>query len=229
MANSHDTLVDTLTIVHAALRRGLSSIVKFSGSALDDADRAPFVDFTTRYLDFLTSHHVGEDKVLFPGLQKAFARKDSAEANEAARSARIREEELAPVVDLMKTMREQVAKVSKGGSPKALGELHEAAIKLQEALIPHLDAEEKDLGGSLLKPLMSADAVGGLNDALLGYEKKNGSAKGLMLFIHSLDAREQVVLFGDLPWILRRVIIKWIWARGYRPLLKFSYSQASAL
>lgn len=227
MKKDHDTLVRLLGIAHAALRRSLASIIKFSSSPLPADEQAPFIDYVTRFLEFLHTHHAGEDAVLFPGLSKLFERA-GAPGQDAIRALRTWGAEHTPVVDMIKAMREGVSRLG-GGSPDALGELHAVAGTLQETLIPHLDNEEKGLAGKLLAPLVSVDELSALGDALLSYEKKHTSAKVLMFFIHSLDAHEQVEFFGELPWVIRRVLIKRIWAPGYRPLLKFSYAQASAL
>jgi hemerythrin-like domain-containing protein len=227
MKKDPEALLRLLTIAHAALRRSLASIIKFSSSPLPASDQAPFIDYVTRFLEFLHTHHGGEDEVLFPGLSRCFERAGAA-GQEAAQALRVWGAEHTPVIDMIKAMREDLARLS-GGSPEALGHLHAAAGKLQETLIPHLDSEEKGLTGKLLAPLLSLDEMSALGDALMKYEQKHSGSKILMFFIHSLDAHEQVEFFGELPWIIRRILVKRIWAPGYRPLLKFSYAQASAL
>jgi hypothetical protein len=50
----------------------------------------------------------------------------------------------------------------------------------------------------------------------------------LVLLVHALSDDEQKAQLGKMPWLVRKVLLKKIWARGFRPCLKFAHNSRIA-
>jgi hypothetical protein len=46
----------------------------------------------------------------------------------------------------------------------------------------------------------------------------------LVLLVHALTDEEQQAQFGGMPWIVRKLLLKRIWARGFRRSLKYAHN-----
>jgi hypothetical protein len=50
-----------------------------------------------------------------------------------------------------------------------------------------------------------------------------------MLLVHSLTDAEQKDQFGAMPWLVRKVLLKRVWARDFRSCLKYAHNASIAL
>jgi hypothetical protein len=50
----------------------------------------------------------------------------------------------------------------------------------------------------------------------------------LMMYLHGLTDEEQTH-FSTMPWFVRRVLVKRVWARGFRGSLKFAHNPSIAV
>ena len=49
------------------------------------------------------------------------------------------------------------------------------------------------------------------------------------MLVHALTADEQKAQFGAMPWLVRKLLLKRIWARNFRGCLKFAFNPAVAI
>jgi hypothetical protein len=104
-----------------------------------------------------------------------------------------------------------------------------ASAAVRALLFPHLDAEETALDEPTLARVISGDAALGLVTSLSKHGQKAGGPRVLMFLVHGLTDDEQRAQFAAMPWLVRRVLVKRVWARGYRPLLKYAHNPSIAL
>jgi hypothetical protein len=50
-----------------------------------------------------------------------------------------------------------------------------------------------------------------------------------MLLVHSLTDDEQKAHFGGMPWLVRKLLLKRIWAGSFRGCLKYAHNPSIAL
>src|SRR5262249_13809915 len=113
-----------------------------------------------------------------------------------------------------------------GGSRETL---HRTAREVRDVLFPHLAAEEAALDGSGLAKLLRADEVSALEVASSKHGQRVGGPRVLVLLVYSLTDDEQKAQFGAMPWLVRKVLLKRIWARGFRRSLKYAHNPSIAL
>jgi hypothetical protein len=212
-----------LTRVHAVLRRSLDTIVRVASAPVNDADRAAFAEFTERFVRFLEVHHDGEEEVIFPAVSAAAAR-HSLDAPAASVVAWRADHER--LLTRLATLKAACAPFRAGGPAEPL---REAAVGVRELLIPHLDAEEAMLDGALLAKLMSMDEAMAMLAAASKHGQDHGGPKVLMMFVHGLADDEQRAHFAQIPWFVRKVLMKRVWSRDFRPCLKFAHNRSFAL
>jgi hypothetical protein len=94
----------------------------------------------------------------------------------------------------------------KSGGPQE--PVAEAATLVRAQLFPHLDSEEAALDEAALAKLMAGDEGEAMVAAVSQHGKKNAGPRGLMFAMHNLSGEEQRFLFGDAPWLVRKVLFK---------------------
>ncbi len=83
-------------------------------------------------------------------------------------------------------------------------------------------------GGSP-ETLLRADEVRALDVASAEHGQRVGGPQVLMLLVHALTDDEQKAQFSEMPWIVRKVLLKRIWARGFRGCLKYAHNPSISL
>lgn len=214
-----------LSRVHAVLRRSLETIVRVASGPVAEGDRAAFAQFTDHFTRFLEVHHDGEEEVIFPAVKTAAERHAPPDAGPVARVAQWRADH-EKLLTRLAALKAASAQFRGGGSAEPL---RDAAAGVRELLIPHLDSEEAAIDGVLLAQLMSMDDAVGMIMAASKHGQQHGGPKVLMLFVHSLTDDEQRAHFDKIPWFVRKILMKRIWARDFRPCLRYAHNASFAL
>lgn len=209
----HEALTRGLRFVHLALRRSLDAAVSAAARPPGDDERAPLADFCQRLARFVHGHHDGEEEVVFPALEKAGL------ADVA--TWRRDHETLLPALSRFESA---TAAYRAGGPAEPLAT---AATTLRDILLPHLDAEEAVLD-SALRDLVTPDHAADLARAASRHGQRHGGPTVLLLFLHSLSSDEQRAHFAHLPWPVRRLLIP-LWARSFRPALRYAHNPTIAI
>ena len=162
MAHTVDPTYNMNAVIHRSLVRDLDRLERVTRSDVPDAQRAALTRFVPWLLDFLHHHHVGEDEGVWPRLLA-------------------KRPDLAPLVADMGTEHARLAAASDGlraacaawatdGSAAARERVHAATVAMQEATLPHLEHEEREI-----IPI----AVDTFDEADWAYLSKNHFRKGL--------------------------------------------------
>jgi hemerythrin-like domain-containing protein len=216
-------LVRSLARVHAVLRRSLETIVRVASAPVGEVDRAAFAEFTERFARFLEVHHDGEEEIIFPTVTKAAARASVDGAAASVVTFRADHERLLARLAALKTA---CAQFRTGGPAEPL---RDAAIGVRDLLLPHLDAEEASLDGALVAKLFSMNEAMEMLEAASKHGQSHGGPKVLMMFVHGLADDEQRAHFAKIPWFVRKVLMKRVWARDFKRCLKFAHNPKFAL
>jgi len=221
--NTEQDLAPSLERVHSALRHALETIVGVSGAPIPEEDRAGFAEFSDRFARFLETHHDGEEEIIFPALSQAATKASLPEAVASVKQWRADHEK---VVGALQRFEAACAEFRRGGAPT---ELHRAASEVQNVLFPHLDAEEAVLDTGIVAKLLTKEQVEVLAKESSKHGQRVGGPKVLMLFIHGLSDEDQRLHFSEVPWLVRKVLMKRVWARDFSPCLKYAFNPSFAL
>jgi hemerythrin-like domain-containing protein len=214
MKPAYDSFPLGLHLSHVALLRNLD---RFIAIADDEQTAVPhhLVEFVALYVDFLELHHFGEDEFIFPALRRHAAGKSVDVAHLEHWGAEHREVH-ASAQSLGRT-----ATRLGGSAREGLVELRRISIDLKELLVPHLASEEEALTSEHLRTMIPEQE---LENAQRGIGKSTGP-RGLAMgafLAHSLAPREQHALFGEQPWIVRKLLFGFVGERRmarFRPFL----------
>jgi hypothetical protein len=219
----HDLMAHALLRIHTALRRSLDTIVRVSDAPVPESDRADFAEFCGRFTRFLHSHHDGEEQIIFPKLTEVSARAALPVYAENVTSWRADHKKLLGHLSAFETA---TAQFRAGGSPATL---RQTAGDVRDILFPHLATEEAALDAAALAKLLRADEVHELEVASSQHGQRVGGPQVLMLLVHALTDDEQKAQFSAMPWLVRKVLMKRIWARDFRGCLKYAHNASIAL
>jgi hypothetical protein len=218
-----DLMARSLLRIHEALRRTLDTIVRVSAAPVPEGDRAAFADFCGRFTRFLRVHHDSEEEIIFPKLTEVSERASLPAYASNVTSWRADHRKLLGGLSAFETA---TAQFRTGGSPETL---QRTAVDVRAILFPHLAAEEAALDGAAIAKLLSPDEVRALDVASAEHGQRVGGPQVLVLLVHALTDDEQKAQFSEMPWIVRKVLLKRIWARGFRGCLKYAHNPSISL
>ena len=219
----HEQMIQSVLRIHDALRRSLDSIVRVSSGDVPDGDRAGLAEFCARFTRFLHVHHDSEEEILFPKFTEVAMRAGRPEYADEVTSWRHDHEKL---LGSLGAFDKAIAEYRAGGS---LATLHRTASEVQAILYPHLLAEQTVLDQKGLAKLLHADEVVALDVQSAKHGQRAGGPPVLLMLVHALTAAEQQEQFGGMPWIVRKLLLKRIWARSFRGCLKYAHNPSIAL
>jgi hypothetical protein len=219
----YDRMAQGLVRIHSALRRTLDTIVRVSAAPVPEGDRGGFADFCAGFARFLHVHHDGEEEVVFPKLTEVAARAGLPAYASDVTGWRDDHKQLLGQLDAFE---KATAEFRAGGS---LETLHRTAGEVRDFLYPHLDKEEANLDGGGLAKLFRPDEVTALEVASAEHGQRVGGPGLLVYLVHALTDDEQRAQFAAIPWFVRKVLLKRIWARGFRRSLKYAHNPTIAL
>jgi len=219
----HDQLANGLLRIHTALRRSLETITRVSAGDIPESDRAGFADFCARFTQLLRTHHDGEEGIVFPKLTEAAARTSMPEYASYVTGWRADHEKLLVQLSGLETA---IAQLRTGGPREPL---QRAAKEIRDLLLPHLDAEESALDGFAVGKLLTPDEIVELEVASAKHGQRVGGPRVLMLLVHELTDAEQQAHFSKMPWFVRKLLVKRIWAGSFRGCLKYAHNPSIAL
>jgi hemerythrin-like domain-containing protein len=217
-----ELMAQSLLRIHTALRRSLDTIVRVAGAPVPEGERAGFADFCSRFTRFLHVHHDGEETIFFPKLSEAAARASQPAFVTGVSGWRADHEKL---LGHLSAFEKATADFRTGGTGETL---HRTASEVREVLFPHLQSEESALDAGLAR-LLQPDEVAALESAAAEHGQRVGGPAVLVLLAHALTADEQQAQFGAMPWFVRKVLLKRIWARSFRGSLKYAHNTSIAL
>jgi hemerythrin-like domain-containing protein len=218
-----DQLAQGLIRIHTALRRSIDKIIRVSAAPVPEGDRAGFANFCGRFMRFLTVHHDGEEEIVFPKLVACAGRASMPEYTSNVATWRAAHEKLLVHLGELEAATSQFAKDGQQDR------VQRAAKEVGDVMNPHLDAEEAALGGASLGKLMRDEEIVELELASSKHGQRVGGPKVLMLLVHELTDDEQKAHFSEMPWFVRKVLLKRIWAGSFRDCLKYAHNPSIAL
>ena len=209
-----------LCFTHRALRRNVRRIVTLGEQGAPASDDA--LDFVVLVGHFLTGHHEGEDRFIFPALRQSSALRSSDVAFLDQKDAEHR-----AVHRLIAELGRGVAAL-RGAPRRSLGALLSAARELEATLDPHLASEEEAFSAENMTAMIDGDALRDAEARMLDHDKEGGATL-LMLYVHSLTPDEQQILLGREPWFFRKVLVRGVWQGGFARFRPFAFSAEVAL
>jgi hypothetical protein len=156
-------------------------------------------------------HHLGEDDFIFPALRRCAAGKST----DAAHLDRWSSDHRA-IYSAGRAL-DDAARRLDGAPRRGFTELRRASVDLRALLVPHLSSEEEMLTGEHLRAMIPEPE---LDDQQRAIGKKMG-LRGLSVgafFAHSLAPDEQRAVFGEAPWVVRKVLLGFV---GERRMVRF--------
>ncbi len=216
MPSTYDRACGQFAVVHEVLRRNFRRIAEVARGEHAVA-RGDFAGFVQLNLRMLTLHHEGEDEIIFPALRAASRLRSTDVAFLEAQTA-----EHVEVQRCIRTLEREATALRTSGGPGALDRIGHSVTTLSEILWPHLASEDAALTPRHVADMIDETALGRMIVDVVKHEKARGGPLGLMLVATSLTEGERRDLFSEIPWPVRKVLVRHVWRRSYRPYLPFA-------
>jgi aminopeptidase N len=207
--NEYERYATWLRLSHDALRKNLDHAVELiDREQIVDRDR--FGDFIRLLARFLTLHHDAEDHAIFPALRRssilrstdaAYLERWDVEHREIHRANAALEEAL-------------------GDWPR----LRHRCGELRQILEPHLAGEEAILNAQHLPEMIDEKELAAAVRSVR--REKNAGPLMAAFLARSLSPGEREDVFGDAPWVFRRVILPQVTRLGMRRYEDFTLYRA---
>jgi hypothetical protein len=221
MKGAFETFPLGLRLSHAALLRNLD---RFTAIADDGRTTSPdhLGDFVALYVAFLDVHHLGEDEFIFPALRAHSTGKSTDAAHLDRWSSEHRD------VCAAARALDRAATQLRSSPREGFADLGRISADLKALLVPHLESEEGALTGEHLSKMIPEQELENTQRAI---GKKMGS-RGLQMgafLAHSLAPPEQRMLFGEQPWLVRKLLLGFLGERRMARFRPFVFEPSLAL
>lgn len=184
-----------LRLSHRALTRNLERFAAYDASAAPD--RSALGDYVRLYVEFLEVHHDGEDRSIFPALRRHTAGRST----DAAHLDRWDSEHHA-----IKRLGDELAAIARRDSATMPRELAACSRELLAVLQPHAGSEEEILTTQHLAEMIPERELATAVDEIAKANRSRALRMASFLST-SLGDDEQRELFGQAPWLFRRVLL----------------------
>jgi len=210
--NPHETYATGLRLGHAALIRNLDRFIDI-GETRAAPTAGELGEFVALYERFLDVHHRSEDDFLFPALRMHSAGRST----DAAHLDRWSDEHRG----IYALGRELSRVASRLDGAQSLRDLARISTALRDALAPHVASEEEILTPEHLAEMIPARELEATVRAT-GRANRSHAIDMASFLAESLDPAEQKLLFGEAPWIFRKILglVGPRRMRKFRPLVR---------
>lgn len=195
MTTLYQTYVTGLRLSHRALTRNLERFAAYESSPAPD--RASLAEYVRLYGEFLDVHHDGEDRSIFPALRRHTAGRST----DAAHLDRWGAEHHA-----IERLGDELAAIAARDRATLPRELATCSRELLAVLQPHAASEEEILTTQHLAEMIPAPDLAAAVDEIAKANRSRALRMASFL-ASSLDAAERRELFGEAPWLFRRVLL----------------------
>jgi len=188
---------------HDCLKLGFNNILRLLDNPPMD-DLRNFLGYCSAWASAVQSHHDAEEQVVFPFLNQKLDFSEEAEAHKVIHDA----------LDKLYAMVEEGRNSPNSFDSKKLKELMEG---LREPLSNHFDEEVVHIEPENLK-VFSAAEMTKVNTDMVTYAKSHGDPFVQLPFMRSHTSPQMKDNWPQLPWVLRKIIIPYVfWYRrsGY--------------
>lgn len=184
-----------LQLSHRVLTRNLHRFVAYGET---DSLPADLGDYLRLFLEFLEVHHDGEERSLFPALRRHSAGRSTDAAHLDRWTSDHRE---------IHRLHDELATIGNAlTSPDARSALVARSRDLLAVLEPHVGDEEATLTPQHLAEMIPERELAAATDEVAKANRSRALAMAGFLTA-SLEPKEQAQLFGNAPWLFRRVLL----------------------
>ncbi len=217
---AYEQFATGLLFTHNALRRNLTKLVDVAKNGRDTSHG--FLRFLDLFSRFLTGHHEGEDRFIFPALRDGSMHRSTDVAFLDQKGVEHR---------ALHQMLEHLGRINAAlqrSSMPAFSELPTLSGEMLEALLPHLASEEAVFTPAHLQEMIAPQSLAQAEAAMVDHDKTAGPDM-LMFYLHSLTNDEQQILLGNEPWFFRKVLVGCVWRDALEGVEPYLFNQAATL
>jgi len=220
-ANAPNVALDLLRI-HSIITRGLNVATEksqaFARQGFPDAStREGFVCYARCWVSVLHSHHLTENELVFPYLR--------AKLPDAPYDLLMSQhQELVRILDQIKAIIEEVAADPLAAAP--LTRLNADLRRIGEIWHPHIGIEQDHFAPDKVGPLLAPKEHTRLSKLFAEHGRKHSSPGDLVVpfLLYNLPPEQRAVFARDMPFIVTRLLVPWIWKRKWAVMRPFLLS-----
>ena len=208
-----------LILIHLSITRALQVTAERSASFAQDGFPDPgvgagFIDYARTLVSVVDAHHLVEEEVYFPYLQKILPA--------APYTLLLAEHQvIIPILAEMRTAIERIA----GGDARSqgLGELHQAATRLIRGWHLHIQKEEQYFSVDALAGLMDVDEHVRLNQEVSAHSLAHAGPTYLVapFLLYNLEPVERARFAQEMPAAVVQELVPNVWREQWAPMRPF--------
>jgi hypothetical protein len=175
--------------------------------------REGFQSYERARVIFLNSHHIGEDEVAFPFVEKKDPHASFAQLKDDHRQIEVLLKEISAWID-------------KGGvawDVVSLAGLNKTITKLEKLWYAHIALEEKHIGPKAIEQLLTAEENVQLGDQIAAHATQHALPAELVLpfMLYNMPADDRAVMAQTLPPVVMEQLIPFAWKAVWAPMQPF--------
>lgn len=214
-------VANNLLWIHHVISRALSvsvdrSAVYAEHGFPDAATKAGFLAYEQSLSSTLSGHHLAEDEQAFPYFRPLLpdAPYDDLTSDHHA---------MEPLITRLNAAIAGAASEDDAEARRALGELHEAVVGLEQIWYPHIQKEEQSLSADALAQVMTPEEHGALARSLSEFSQQHtGPAPLTVPFVlYNLETTERAAMAGVMPPMITQELVPGPWKAQWEVMKPF--------
>lgn len=162
---------------------------------------------------FLNSHHINEDEVTFPFVEKKAPNPTFDQLREQHRQ----------IVVVLKGLNAWVAKDGASWEAASLVELNKTISKLEKLWYEHIAIEEDYIGPGAIEQLLTAEEDAKLSEQISAMAQQHSQPAELVVpfMIYNMTADDRAVVVQGMPPVILEQLIPHAWKAAWAPMQPF--------
>jgi hypothetical protein len=200
--------------IHKVITRAITVSNWFSrASGPEQAQRDGFQTYERALVISLNAHHLGEDEVAFPFIEK----KAPHPAFEQLRADHRK------IEGLLNEIQDWIEKGNAAWDTTALAGLNKTVTKLEKMWYAHIAVEEERIGPQAMEKLLTSEENVQLGEQIGAHAQQNSQPAELVLpfMLYNMPAGDRAVMAQGLPPMIMEQLIPVAWKATWAPMLPF--------
>jgi hypothetical protein len=200
--------------VHKAITRAITVSNWYSrSSGTPPGHREGFQSYERALVIFLNSHHIGEDEIAFPFIEKKAPHASFDQLRDDHRKIEVLLNEMSAWIDQKDTAWE----------PDSLSALNKTITKIEKLWYAHIALEEEHLGPQAIEKVLTAEENVQLGKQISAHAQQHSQPAELVLpfMLYNMPADDRAIMAQTLPPVIMEQLIPQAWKATWAPMQPF--------
>jgi hypothetical protein len=220
-------------VIHNVIKRNFNIVVQYELDLTNGANNEEekgkqrlYVDYCKVFMKMIHGHHQTEEEYWFPTVSKGC----NVNLDHFVDKHKQLDKIWADIDQLLLKLSQSLSSGDQSTKNEEilndLKQVKDLFRQLQQEMVPHLDAEEETISTELVMKHYSTQQMKEIEEKTgkVAQSHMGDASTEFPLFYYSMSNEERATMGAHFPWILKRVIMPWVWYRKWSKFIPMYYN-----